>query len=112
MEALFQNIAGCAALILEALSVIIIMVGAIEASWRCLQPFVLWQATQGVRRSAWQNFARWLVLGLEYTLAADIIRSAISPSWDDIGRLAAVAAIRTFLNFFLERDLKEAGKAP
>ena len=43
-------------------------------------------------------------------LAADIVRSAIAPTWNDIGQLAAIAAIRTFLNYFLERDLAaEAG---
>jgi len=40
---------------------------------------------------------------------ADIVRSAMAPAWDDIGQLAAIAAIRTFLNYFLERDLAEAG---
>ena len=39
---------------------------------------------------------------------ADILETAIAPSWEDIGRLGAIAAIRTFLNFFLERDLAEA----
>ena len=43
-----------------------------------------------------------------YMLAADIVRTAIAPSWDDIGQLAAIAVIRTFLNYFLERDLEAA----
>jgi uncharacterized membrane protein len=53
----------------------------------------------------------WLLLGLQFALAGDIVRSAISPTWNDIGQLAAIAAIRTFLNYFLERDLEEAGRA-
>ena len=36
-------------------------------------------------------------------IAADIVRSVISPTWQDIGQLGAIAVIRTFLNFFLER---------
>jgi uncharacterized membrane protein len=40
-------------------------------------------------------------------LAADIIESSISTSWESVGRLAAIAVIRTFLNYFLERDLSE-----
>ena len=47
-----------------------------------------------------------LVLALEFLLAADIVGTAISPSWSDIGRLAAIAGIRTFLNFFLEKELQ------
>ena len=49
----------------------------------------------------------WLLLGLEFELAADIIRSVISPTWKDIGELGAIAVIRTFLNYFLEKDLEE-----
>lgn len=59
------------------------------------------------RRIVWLTYARWLVAALTFQLAADIIESAITTSWDAVGRLAAVAAIRTFLNYFLERDLAE-----
>lgn len=57
----------------------------------------------------------WLLRGLEFELAADIIGSVISPSWQDIGELGAIAVIRTFLNYFLEKDLEhaeETGAAP
>jgi hypothetical protein len=45
------------------------------------------------------------VAGLTFQLAADIIETSIAPTWDDIGRLGVIAVIRTFLNYFLERDL-------
>lgn len=48
-----------------------------------------------------------LALSLEFLLAADIVATAVSPSWDAVGKLAAISAIRTFLNFFLEREVKE-----
>jgi len=44
-------------------------------------------------------------------LAADIVRTVIAPTWVEIGQLAAIAVIRTFLNFFLERDLESAARA-
>ena len=55
------------------------------------------------------QYARCLVGGLTFLLAADIIESSLATKWewDEIGRLASVAVIRTFLNFFLERDLAE-----
>jgi Protein of unknown function (DUF1622) len=53
----------------------------------------------------------WLLLGLEFELAADIIGSVISPTWKDIGELGAIAVIRTFLNYFLEKDLDQADRA-
>ncbi len=46
----------------------------------------------------------YLALALEFQLAGDILSSAIAPSWQELGKLAAIAAIRTFLNFFLERE--------
>ncbi len=48
-----------------------------------------------------------LVLSLEFLLAADIAATAISPSWDAIGKLAAVSGIRTFLNYFLQKEIQE-----
>ena len=55
----------------------------------------------------WLHYARWLVAGLTFQLAADILATSIAPNWDELVRLATVAAIRTLLNFFLERDLSE-----
>lgn len=52
-------------------------------------------------------FARYLALALELQLGADILSTAIAPTWDRIGKLAAIAIIRTALNFFLSREMKE-----
>jgi uncharacterized membrane protein len=59
------------------------------------------------RRAIWLTYARWLVAGLTFQLAADIIESSITESWEAVGRLAAVAVIRTFLDYFLERDMND-----
>ncbi len=53
------------------------------------------------------RFGVWLLLSLEFQLGADIIRTAISPTWTQIGQLGAIAVIRTFLNHFLEEDLEK-----
>ena len=50
--------------------------------------------------------ARYLSLALEFQLGADILGTAVSPSWDHIGKLAAVAVIRTGLNYFLMMEMK------
>ena len=52
------------------------------------------------------TLARYLSLALEFQLAADILSTAISPSWDEIGKLAAIAVIRTGLNYFLAMEIK------
>ena len=51
-------------------------------------------------------FARHLALALEFQLAADILSTAIAPSWDRIGKLAAIAVIRTALNYFLMLEMR------
>lgn len=51
-----------------------------------------------------------LALSLEFLLAADIAATAVSPSWNAVGKLAAISAIRTFLNFFLEKEVRELAK--
>jgi uncharacterized membrane protein len=53
------------------------------------------------------GLGRSLALSLEFLLGADILRTAVEPSWDEIGRLAAIAAIRTALNYFLQREIAE-----
>lgn len=54
-------------------------------------------------RQIWLRFATWILLGLEFALAADILRTAVAPTWDDISKLAVIATIRTMLNYFLAK---------
>lgn len=53
------------------------------------------------------SLARYLALALEFQLGADILSTAIAPSWEQIGQLGAIAIIRTLLNFFLSREMNE-----
>jgi uncharacterized membrane protein len=55
------------------------------------------------------GFASAVSLALELLLGADVLATAIAPSWNDIGQLAAIATIRTLLNYFLEKELKHEG---
>ena len=58
------------------------------------------------------TLARYLALALEFELGADILGTAVSPSWDQIGKLGAVAVIRTGLNFFLSMEMKQEKTLP
>lgn len=58
------------------------------------------------------RLARYLALALELQLGADILSTAVAPTWDQIGKLGAIASIRTGLNFFLMRELRETGQMP
>ena len=106
MEDLFKDAAGRMALGVEAAAVLLIAIGSIGAFARAL--WWLMPGRHGLgRREIFVRYAVWLMLGLEFELAADIIRSSISPTWTSIGQLGAIAAIRTVLNYFLEKDIAE-----
>jgi uncharacterized membrane protein len=88
------------------LALVLIVVGAVEAFFRGL--WTMLSSPDGHHeRDAWLRLGRWLVAGLTFQLAADVLETAITTSWNEVARLAAIAAIRTFLNYFLERDLGE-----
>jgi uncharacterized membrane protein len=56
------------------------------------------------------RLGKWLALALEFALASDLIRTAVAPGWDEIGKLAAIMTLRTALNYFLERELEQADR--
>jgi uncharacterized membrane protein len=91
--------------VIDALALLLVAWGTLEAFWHTLR--VMASDSGHRRREVWLRYARWLVAGLTFQLAADIIESSISSSWESVGRLAAIALVRTFLNYFLERDLTE-----
>ena len=109
-EEILSQLSEGIALVVETIAAIFVAYGAIEAIVKVFdhalhrRPAVAW------RRELFVGLGVWLLLALQFGLAGDIVRSLIAPTWEDIGQLAAIAAIRTFLNYFLERDINEASK--
>jgi uncharacterized membrane protein len=97
-----------ATMIVNAMALIVIAIGTIETFLRGLGGLFRPSTTGRELRDAYLRYARWLIAGLTFQLAADILATATGASWDEIGRLSAIAVIRTFLNFFLERDIAES----
>ncbi|WP_424858131.1 DUF1622 domain-containing protein [Streptomyces sp. SAI-170] len=104
-EADLQDAIGVLVRVVELTGALIIFVGAIWA-------FVRFAGT--VVRGGGQGkgfdrirltLGRFLVLGLEFQLAGDVLRTAVAPSFAQIGQLAAIATIRTALNYFLGREI-------
>lgn len=108
MEEIVGVFARGVALVVGAAAVLIVAFGSVEAFVRILAIVVRGRATHGERKEVWRRFGTWLLLGLEFELAADIIESVVAPTWIDIAQLGAIAVIRTFLNYFLEKDLESA----
>ncbi|MGM4967830.1 DUF1622 domain-containing protein [Tardiphaga sp. 1201_B9_N1_1] len=95
-----------AIVVIDALALVIIVVGTVEAFFSGMRA-MLGAPSGHERRDVWLRYARWLVAGLTFQLAADIVETSITTDWNATGRIAAVALIRTFLNYFLDRDLEE-----
>ena len=106
MKAWLTMVSEPAIVAIDALALLVILVGTIEVVVKVARASIRPLGDQAFHQ-AWLRYARWLVAGLTLQLAADIIETSISTSWQTIGRVGAVAVIRTFLNYFLERDLAQ-----
>ncbi len=87
----------------EAVGATVIGVGALFAIFQLFVHFKDQQPTNFNRVRL--TLGKYLTLALEFELGADILSTAIAPSWEQIGKLAAIAAIRTVLNYFLTKEL-------
>lgn len=110
LEAAFHGAANYVALAIECGAVVIVAFGAIQALL-AVAGAIISGAADGLRgRAIWLKFATWILLALEFALAADIVRTAVAPTWNDIWKLAVIAVIRTMLNYFLARDIADFSK--
>lgn len=111
MEEWLKIITEIVILVVNGIALLVIVFGAIEALFRGLPIIFGSKSTVREFRLLYLGFGRYLVYGLTFQLAADIIETMNKSNWEDIGKLAAVAVIRTFLSYFLERDMVEVGGA-
>lgn len=113
MEELFKAWTSALASGIELSASMLIGLAAIQATVRALVLFVrrAFRAVHGDESSKEHvrlTLVRWLALALEFELAADILRTAVAPSWNEIGQLAAIIVLRTVLNYFLQQEIDKA----
>jgi uncharacterized membrane protein len=93
----------------EVAAALIIAFAALEATIKAVGIFLHRSSPPEAKTEIRLTLGRWLAVGLEFLLAADILRTAVAPTWNEIGQLAAIAALRTALNYFLGKEIdKEA----
>ena len=102
-------------LIIESTGAVIIALGLVIAAYAFARAFLRRHdaryATEGYN-GVRLTLARYLALALEFQLGADILSTAVAPTWQAIGKLGAIAIIRTALNYFLGKEMREeAGRA-
>ena len=108
LEPVLVDVLGRVRLVIEVLGALVIIAGVAVAGRRLFAHYSAGGESFGEVRLL---LARYLALGLEFQLAADILSTAISPGWDALGKLAAIAAIRTVLNWFLQQEMQREGAA-
>ncbi len=105
MEEIAKNITINISHTLEIISALVIAVALVKLVINYVQSFV--KPANGLSAMEVRIlFGSGVAVSLELLLGADVLATAVAPSWDDIGKLAAIAVLRTGLNFFLEKELK------
>ncbi len=108
MQDLLKELTFALAAGIEGAAGLIIALASLEATWRALAAFVVRSnAPEEAKENVRLRLARWLAVALEFELAADILRTAVAPTWDEIGKLAAIATLRTLLNYFLQKEIEQ-----
>ncbi len=95
---------------IEAGAGLIIGLAAAQAIFMSLLLFVRRDTDQQAKENIRLNLGRWLAVALEFELAADILRTAVAPTWNEIGQLAAIIVLRTVLNYFLQQEIDKAAE--
>jgi uncharacterized membrane protein len=91
-------------LAIETIGALVIGLGMVTSAYQFAQ--TLWRRSQDYNAIR-LTLARYLALALEFQLGADILSTAIGPTWTQLGKLGAIAVIRTGLNYFLMREMRE-----
>ena len=105
MEEIAKHITLYVSHAVEILAAVIIGIAVIKALYNYFS-FLNPRRAKITKEEIRVQFGSSVAVSLELLLGADVLATAVAPSWDDIGKLAAIAIIRTLLNYFLERELK------
>lgn len=99
----------------EGAAAVLIGLAAIQGTISALALFLPGQrrtaipgSGQDAKEAVRLRLGRWLAVSLEFETAADILRTAVAPTWNEIGQLAAIVVLRTALNYFLQQEIDKA----
>jgi len=110
MENLLHVAAGHVTLALQAVAIVIVAFGSARAVANITRGAFSSHSDAVDQRAEWLDYAHWLVAALTFQLAADIVATSFTRTWDELGRLVVVAVVRTFLSYFLDREMEHAAR--
>lgn len=108
IEAFVRDWALQAASLIDGVATLVILLASLQAVWGSVVALAGPRglaALQPVR----VRLSRWLALALELLIGSDIVRTAVAPSWTEIGQLAAIVVLRVVINYTLMHDIRESG---
>ena len=95
------------ATLLDAFAALLTALASLEAAVRAVIALAqIGQEHRGLQAIRWR-YGRWLTLVLDFLIAADILRTAVAPSWTQIGQLGAIIVLRTLIAFTLAREIRD-----
>ncbi len=92
-------------LVAEMVAALLIGIGVLLTLTRLVNVYVRSRVDE--YEGARLTLSRFLALALEFQLASDVLATAVAPSWTQIGKLGAIAVIRTALNYFLAKEISQ-----
>lgn len=105
LEGGLSHLVTIAKFVLEAFSVICVITGFIKTLQFALRVMRKRNSSESFNQIRLQ-FGMWLALALEFQLGADILATTVAPTLESLAQLALIAVIRTFLNYFLGKELE------
>ena len=91
----------------QILAMIVILIGISKALVIYFKDIMLSKKSYEALQESRLEIGHAFSLGLAFLIGASILKTIIAPTWDDIGKLAAIIAIRTALNYFLLKDVRD-----
>ena len=104
MENLLRTSISYVVPFVEACGALVILLAVLRTMWRYVPIYLRHEPGQLVPLRL--QLGQSLVMGIELQVAADILKTALSPTWNDMLLLASLIGLRTVLNYFLEREMQ------
>jgi uncharacterized membrane protein len=106
VEEFFLVIAQVGEVLLEGVAIMCVLVGIVLTAQLAINLTKHRRKVEFPFIQVRLKFGLWLALALEFQLGADILNTTIAPSQEALIRLAVIAVIRTFLNYFLNKEIE------
>jgi len=111
MEEAIQHVALQVASVIDALATLIVAAASVEVVVRSAIAFSRSGLAANLQPIRWR-LGNWIGLALELLIGSDVVRTAVSPSWTDLGQLGAIVVLRVVINYTLVRDMREGLPPP